>query len=156
MSPLLDTATLDHANPASNVIDAGLNCLALLMRFHGLAADPADLTHAAGLGANNISSDDLIRLTRRQGLKARIIRSRSWACLPATPLSAIAGCRDGGFVVLAQFGENKVLIQHGRTMRPEIVARVEFEALWDGTHDDLIHRAGRYAAPASIRIGRTR
>ncbi len=128
------SVAVDRPGADARPVDPGLSCLAILMRFHGLAADPASLAHAAGLGEKPADTDELIRLTRRQGLKARVVRSRSWSRLSATPLPAIAGRADGsGFVVLAQVGEDKVLIQDGRTLRPEIVSRAAFEALWDGS-----------------------
>jgi len=127
-------AAVNPAEVDAQSIDSGLSCLAILMRFHGLASDPPSLAHAAGLGEKSADLDDLIRLTRRQGLRARVVRSRSWVHLSRTPLPAIAGRTDGsGFVVLAQVGEGKALIQDGRTMRPALVSRAAFEALWDGS-----------------------
>jgi subfamily B ATP-binding cassette protein HlyB/CyaB len=83
--------------------DAGIKCLAALLRFHGLPADPATLTHQLGAGDAVASQDDLVRLARRQGLKARAVGGRGWDNLAKTPLPAIARRIDGnGFVILAK------------------------------------------------------
>jgi subfamily B ATP-binding cassette protein HlyB/CyaB len=122
--------------------DPGIVCLASLLRFHGLPADPAALGHQLGAGDAAATQDDLIRLARRQGLKARAANSRQWGDLAKTPLPAIARRVDGdGFVILAKITDDKALIQDGRTMRPEAVSREAFEALWDGSLILLTRRA---------------
>jgi subfamily B ATP-binding cassette protein HlyB/CyaB len=116
--------------------------LAALLRFHGLPADPATLTHQLGAGDAVATQDDLVRLARRQGLKARAVHGRGWNNLSKTPLPAIAGRVDGnGFVILAKIAEGKALIQDGRTMRPEAVSKMDFEAFWDGSLILLARRA---------------
>jgi subfamily B ATP-binding cassette protein HlyB/CyaB len=122
--------------------DPGLVCLAALLRYHGLPADPTTLAHELGAGDERASRDDLVRLARRQGLKARAIDGRSWTSLAKVSLPAIAPCVDGdGFVIVAKIAEDKALIQDGRTMRPEAVSRQDFEALWDGSLILLTRRA---------------
>ena len=114
--------------------DSGLMCLAVVLRMHGIAVDPAALAHSAGLQTASADRDDLVRLARRQGLKARLVQRRRWESLESTPLPAIANRADGnGFVMLARAGTDKALIQDGRTMRPELLSREAFESLWDGS-----------------------
>jgi len=109
-------------------------CLAVVLRMHGIAVDPAALAHSAGLQTASADRDDLVRLARRQGLKARLVQRRRWESLESTPLPAIANRADGnGFVMLARAGTDKALIQDGRTMRPELLSREAFESLWDGS-----------------------
>lgn len=99
--------------------DPGIMCLAALLRFHGLPADPEALTHQVGAGEVSATQDDLVRLARRQGLKAKAVIGKNWTSLLKTHLPAIARRVDGeGFVIVAKVAEDKALIQDGRTMRP--------------------------------------
>jgi subfamily B ATP-binding cassette protein HlyB/CyaB len=129
-------------NPEKRRPDPGLVCLAALLRYHGLPADPTTLAHQLGAGDNQATRDDLVRLARRQGLKARAVEGRFWANLAKAPLPAIVRRADGdGYVILAKIAEEKALIQDGRTMRPEAISRQDFEALWDGSLILLTRRA---------------
>lgn len=51
--------------------DLGIECLGLLARFHGVAAEPAQLRHQSGLSAP-ARLDDLLHLARQLPLQARI------------------------------------------------------------------------------------
>jgi subfamily B ATP-binding cassette protein HlyB/CyaB len=129
-------------------------CLAALLRFHGVAADPATLTHQLGAGDVNATQDDLIRLARRQGLKARAVSGRNWLRLAKVSLPAIARRVDGdGFFILAKISAEGALIQDGRTMRPEAVTKEAFEALWDGSLMLLTRRASLSDLSKSFGIG---
>jgi subfamily B ATP-binding cassette protein HlyB/CyaB len=134
--------------------DPGIQCLAALLRFHGLPADPVNLIRKLGQSATSASQDDLIRLARREGLKARAVGGRVWKDLAATPLPAVArlGGRDR-FVIVAKVQDDKVLIQDGQTMRPEAVLRGAFEAKWDGNLILLTRRAGVMEGSQRFGIG---
>jgi subfamily B ATP-binding cassette protein HlyB/CyaB len=122
--------------------DPGIVCLVALLRFHGLPSDPTTLTHQLGANEAVATQDDLIRLARRQGLKARAVQGRRWDNLSKISLPAIARRTDGaGFVILAKIADDKALIQEGRTMRPEAVSKHDFDALWDGSLILLTRRA---------------
>ncbi len=73
----------------------------------------------------------MLRVARGLGLKARACRS-SWKRLEKTPLPGIAVLRDGGFLLLAKAGEDKVLVQAPLSPRPTLMTRSELEAVWDG------------------------
>jgi subfamily B ATP-binding cassette protein HlyB/CyaB len=129
-------------HPEQRRPDPGLVCLAALLRYHGLPADPTTLAHQLGAGDERATRDDLVRLARRQGLKARAVEGRGWTQLAKAPLPAIVRRADGdGYVILAKIAEDKALIQDGRTMRPEAISRQDFEALWDGSLILLTRRA---------------
>jgi len=75
---------------------------------------------------------DLIRIARRQGLKARSVR-RDLARLAATPLPALAIMKDGGVILLARSGEDSVLVLDvGAGTAPTTLPRAEFETRWTG------------------------
>src|SRR5882757_9313268 len=109
--------------------DPGLIALVMLLRFHGVGADPAQIRHQCGTQA--IGTSDMIRCAREFGLKAREVKT-NWARLVTTPLPAIAPLKDGGFLLLGKVGDDKVVAQSAKTPRPELMTRADLEAIWDG------------------------
>ena len=109
--------------------DPGLTALVMLLRFHGVGADPAQIRHQAG--TPTFGTADMIRCAREFGLKARELKT-NWARLAKTPLPAIAVLKDGGFLLLGKVGDDKVVVQSTRTPRPELMTREDLEAIWDG------------------------
>jgi ATP-binding cassette, subfamily B, bacterial HlyB/CyaB len=109
--------------------DPGLTALVMLLRFHGVGADPAQIRHQCGTAA--IGTADMIRCAKEFGLKARELRT-SWARLATTPLPAIAVLKDGGFLLLGKVGDDKIVVQSTKTPRPELMTRDDLDAVWDG------------------------
>jgi subfamily B ATP-binding cassette protein HlyB/CyaB len=110
-------------------IDPGLTALVMLLRFHGVGADPAQIRHQAGTATLGIP--EMIRCAREFGLKARELKT-DWVRLAKTPLPAIAILKDGGFLLLGKVGDGKVVVQSTKTPRPELMTREDLEAIWDG------------------------
>jgi ATP-binding cassette, subfamily B, bacterial HlyB/CyaB len=125
----------DGARP----VDPGLEALVTLLRFQGVAADHGQIRHR--LGTTRVDAPEMLRCARDLGLKARAWRT-DWSRLATTPLPAIASLRDGGFLVLAKAGEDKVLVQSPQTFRPVLMSRHEFLAVWDGGLISMVRRAG--------------
>ena len=92
----------------------------MLLRFHGVGADPAQIRHQCGTAAIGIA--DMIRCAKEFGLKAREVKT-SWARLATTPLPAIAALKDGGFLLLGKVGDGKVVVQSPKTPRPELMTQ---------------------------------
>ena len=109
--------------------DAGLAALVTLLRFHGIGAGAEQIRHQVGRATVGIA--EMLRVARGFGLKARACRS-SWKRLEKTPLPGIAVLREGGFLLLAKAGEDKVLVQAPLSPRPTLMTRSELEAVWDG------------------------
>jgi subfamily B ATP-binding cassette protein HlyB/CyaB len=65
----------------------------------GLPADPAHIAHESG--KRTLDETDLLRAARRFPVKARAHRSR-FERLIKTPLPAMAGLADGGWLVLGR------------------------------------------------------
>jgi len=124
------------ANPG---VDPGLAALVMLLRFHGIAANPEQIRHQLGMATVGIG--EMLRCAKDLGLKARS-RKTNWARLAATPMPAIAQLKDGGFVIVGRAGEDKALIQFPLSPRPEAIGRAEFEAIWDGRLVLMARRAG--------------
>src|SRR5215472_8938403 len=117
------------AAAASAVEGTGLDALILLLRFHEIAVDPAQIRHQYGEGAFGIP--EILRCAKQFRLKARAI-STNWERLAKTSLPALAQARDGSFVILGKVVDDKALIQDPRVGRPQLVPRAEFEARWGG------------------------
>lgn len=114
-------------NPAN--AESGLGALVLLLGCHGLGVDPAQLKHR--LGVARIGVVEMLRCAKELGLKASARKTR-WDRLARTPLPGIAVLKDGGFLILAKVGDDKVLVQYPAASKPQTLSRSEFEANWDG------------------------
>jgi ATP-binding cassette, subfamily B, bacterial HlyB/CyaB len=112
--------------------------LVLLLRFHGIAADPEQIRHRMAGTAMDTAS--IARAGRELGLKVRAIRSRVDR-LSGTPLPAIARDTDGRYFIIGRVGEGRVLIQEPWGKAPRMIASQELAALWDGTLVLIARRA---------------
>lgn len=118
--------------------DPGLAVLVMLLRFHGVGADPEQIRHGFG---SKIGVNEILRCAKQLGLKARE-RSTSWARLASTPMPCIAALRDGKFLVLGKADGDKAIVQAPFASRPELMARAEFEQVWSGRIVLMARRAG--------------
>ena len=100
---------MPHIHTVEMERDTGLECLAIIARFYGLAADVGNLRHEFSRSDKQLDASDLVRAARYTGLKARAVQS-NWRRLQHTPLPAIACCKDGHFLVLARLIDGKVLV----------------------------------------------
>ncbi|MBT8429578.1 MAG: type I secretion system permease/ATPase, partial [Gammaproteobacteria bacterium] len=112
--------------------DTGIACLVTVARFHGLAADAAQIRHGFGHADAAMDTGRLLRAGRSLGLKIRCIES-SWSRLAKTPLPAIARHVDGHFFILAAIRDDKVLVQDPLEQRPLTLPRELFESSWSGS-----------------------
>jgi ABC-type bacteriocin/lantibiotic exporter with double-glycine peptidase domain len=97
----------------------------MLLRFHGLGADPEQIRHRFGAGPIDIP--EMLRCAKELGLKARS-RVTRWERLVSTPLPGIVTLRDGGFLLLAKVGDDKALVQSPLSPRPTMMTRAELDA----------------------------
>ncbi|OED00682.1 type I secretion system permease/ATPase [Rhizobium sp. YK2] len=107
----------------------GLGAFVILLRFHGIAADPEQIKHR--FGGAEFGVDEMLRCSKEFELKTRAI-SGTWNRLNKTSLPAIAQRHDGSFFILAQCSDTGVLIQDPAMGRPQELTRAEFEAQWNG------------------------
>ena len=124
----------DKSAPAKS----GLAALVLLLRFHGIGADPDQISHRFGA---QIGVPEMLRGAKEFGLKARAYNS-NWRRLTKTPLPGIAPLRDGGYLILGKTGKDQVLVQNPLLSRPILMSRAEFEAVWDRRLVLMTPRAG--------------
>jgi len=107
----------------------GLTALVMLLRFHSVSIEPAQIRHQ--LGTDTIGVPEMLRCATQLGLKAHETRTR-WDRLPRTALPGIAPLRDGGFLLLGKADEAKILVQAPDSPRARLMTRAELEAVWDG------------------------
>jgi ATP-binding cassette, subfamily B, bacterial HlyB/CyaB len=119
--------TADSEIPEPN--DPGLTALVMLLRFHGIGADPSQIRHQSG--TVTIGTPEMVRCAREFGLKARELKT-TWARLATTALPAIAVLKDGDFLLLGKVGGDKIVVQSTKTPRPELMTKDDLEAVWDG------------------------
>src|SRR4051794_32973604 len=101
----------------------------MLLRFQGVGVDPAQIRHQ--FGATPIGVAEMLRCAKGFNLKARCLKT-TWERLASTPLPGIAVLRDGSFLLLGKADDVKIIVQAPGGQRPEMMTRVELEAVWDG------------------------
>jgi subfamily B ATP-binding cassette protein HlyB/CyaB len=109
--------------------DTGLQCFALLLRFHQIAVDPAQIAHQ--FVGSAVGIPEMLRCAKQLKLKARAV-SESWCGLSRLSLPAIVERRDGSFAILGKASTDDVLIHDPAVNRPQVVKRAEFEQSWTG------------------------
>lgn len=113
-------------------LSPGLLALCIIARYHGLPADPTDLSRRyGGPGTATVSPDAMSQAARHLGLRAREV-SRSWRRLGQIPLPALLVDRDGVYLILVRADETRALIQEPGAMGVRIVTRGDLEARWGG------------------------
>ena len=112
-------------------LDTGLLSLCLVARHLGIAADPGELSRRHLASFKPASTEDLVRLARKLGLKSRIVATR-WERLAKTPVPAIVENKDGTFVIAGRILDGKILAQRPTELQPRLVERSEFEEAWSG------------------------
>lgn len=115
----------------SRSLDSGLACLVMLARFHGVAADPAQLQHEFCATSQHFELGQILLAAKKLGLKARQVKS-SIERLPLVPLPAMALDVDGNYFVIAQVDGERVLIHDPRAERPQVLTQQELQARWLG------------------------
>jgi subfamily B ATP-binding cassette protein HlyB/CyaB len=132
----IDPASSDGLNDEEpSGIDRSLACFLLLAKFLGVPADPDQIVHERGRGADPFRIEDLARISKRLGLTARI-RDADVASFPKMPLPALAETVAGDAILLLKVEDASLtpryLIQRGDTGRPEIWSSAEMETRVSG------------------------
>src|SRR5436305_12544502 len=104
--------------------DTGLQCLALLLRFHQVSVDPAQIAHQFSGAAIGVT--EMQRCAKSLKLKVKATRE-GWDGLAKLPLPAIVELKDKTFVVAGKVTADEIRVQVPAENRPRIVKRAEFE-----------------------------
>jgi subfamily B ATP-binding cassette protein HlyB/CyaB len=116
----------------------GATAFTMLLALKSVAADAEQIRHR--FGGANVGLDDMLRLSKELGLKARVLKT-TWPRLAHTPLPGIAALKTGGFLVIAKTDAEKALVQ-APGARARLMPRAELEAEWDGRLLLVTTRAG--------------
>ncbi|MCW2318233.1 subfamily B ATP-binding cassette protein HlyB/CyaB [Rhodoblastus acidophilus] len=106
----------------------------------GLPADAERIRHLSGK-SGQLSHEDLLRALRAAEVKARLVRLPFERMVKA-PLPALAGARDGGWMVVGRAADDHVIVLKQMEVKPTLLSHAEFEALWDGRIILVTRRAG--------------
>ncbi len=134
----VQAASAEFQVTSTEADESGLMAVAILLRCHGVAADPDQIRHR--MGAARVGVAEILRCAKDFGLKARAQRT-SWNRLAVTPLPGIALLRDGGFLILGKVIDDTLLVQRPLSPRPETMTQAELEAIWDGNIILMTRRA---------------
>jgi subfamily B ATP-binding cassette protein HlyB/CyaB len=118
--------------------DTGLQCLALLLRFHQVPVDPAQIAHQ--FSGASIGVAEMLRCAKDLKLKAREVTT-NWAGLMKLPLPAIVELEDKTFIIVGKVTAEVALVQSPSEDRPRIIKRAEFEYDWTGRVVLMVRRA---------------
>lgn len=100
-------------------VDPALSCLVTIARFHGIAADAAQLRHAAAQGVQPFDANALILCARSIGLKARRIPLRVER-LDKSPLPALCLDKEGRHFIIARRDGASVLVFEANSTQPTL------------------------------------
>jgi ATP-binding cassette, subfamily B, bacterial HlyB/CyaB len=103
----------------------GLETLLLLLRFHGIAVDAAQITHRFAGAAIKIA--EMLRCAKELKLKVRSIAT-DWTHLKKLQLPAFAERKDGAFIILGKLVEESVLLLTRRASLDDLARR--FDITW--------------------------
>jgi subfamily B ATP-binding cassette protein HlyB/CyaB len=112
-------------------VDTGLLGLCLIARHFGVPADPGELARRYLSRSSRASAEDLVRVARKIGLRARIVATK-WNRLAKTPVPAIVENKDRTFLVAGRFLDGKLLIQRPTEPRARLTECGEFKKAWSG------------------------
>ena len=126
--------TVDSGIAASpERLDSGAICLAILLRFYKLPADPEQIRQQFAASGEALDSDTLLRAGKALGLRTRRVRTKTKR-LGKLSLPTIAETHDGSYFVIGKVDGETALIQRPG-LRPEVLSFADLEANWSG---DLI------------------
>jgi ATP-binding cassette, subfamily B, bacterial HlyB/CyaB len=114
---------------SQDAIDEGLQVLTLLLRFHGVAVDTAQIEHQ--FGGAPVRVPEMLRCAKTLKLKSRVVTA-DWVYLRRVQLPAIAECRDNKFIILGKISDERALIHAPSVGHPQAITREQFEAEWTG------------------------
>ncbi|WP_433691741.1 type I secretion system permease/ATPase [Herbaspirillum seropedicae] len=125
----------DKDHPPAD-IDSGLQCLMMMARLHGIAADAQQLQHR--FGRQPFEMQTILLAARVLGMTAKCLHQQRER-LERTPLPAIGIDRNGRFFVLAKVEQAQGESAHGQRIlvqqpgqAPQVLSQRDFEALWSG------------------------
>lgn len=123
--------------------DSGLLCLAFVAGHFQINVDLNVVFHDAGLSNQSCTSDDILRISTRLGLKSKQIDHQTADRFKTIPLPAILPLADGRFVIAAlRFGDGRLrIIDPVKRSMVDLPAGEAPEG-WDGRMILMAYRPG--------------
>src|SRR5580704_4346471 len=109
--------------------EQGVAALTVLSRLHGKAIAPDDVRRRCKAGV--LDAAEMLKCGRALGLRLRELAS-DWSGLPQLSLPAVGVLRTGGFLLLGQITDDRVVVADLTSRRPKYMSRKELEDVWDG------------------------
>ena len=117
-------------------MDLGLLSLTMIARYHGIAADEAQLRHE--FGPKPFTVERILLGAKRLGMTAKLV-TQAPDRLNRAPLPAIAIDKEGNFFIAVKFGYDsgdntkpRIIIQQPGTPTSEVVTQEDFLGRWSG------------------------
>ncbi len=127
--------------------DAGLSALAFVAGHYQIGADALQLIHDSGLGQKPSGTDDVVRMAKRIGLKARLQSNQPTSRLQTIPLPAILRLKDGTFAVAAlRFPDGRLRLAHATRRAFKDDTPEQIAAAWTG---EIILLTRRFGGPGA-------
>ncbi|MDL2259112.1 type I secretion system permease/ATPase [Eubacteriales bacterium OttesenSCG-928-K08] len=112
--------------------DSGLVCLLMVASFLGTNTTAEQLRHSLALETDDFGVVEILSAAKHLKLKAATTETE-FKKLALLTSPAIARCKDGSFLIVAKGDETRILVIRPPHNKPEILAREEFEEIWDYT-----------------------
>jgi hypothetical protein len=114
--PVPEDAAVEHGP------DTGILCLAMMLQFHKMVADPEQLKHQYALTGTPIAMLGLLRAAKQLGLKALAPTIKPKRLAKAN-LPAIAEAPYGKYFILGRVSEDQALLKVRRLFGEVLIAR---------------------------------
>src|ERR1700721_44334 len=109
--------------------EQGVAALTVLSRLHGKAVAPDDVRRRCKAGV--LDAAEMLNCGRALGLRLRELAS-DWSGLAHLSMPAVGVLRTGGFLLLGQMTDDRVVVPDLPSRRPKYMSREELEDIWDG------------------------
>lgn len=123
------TPQADTPPDTAPTADSALAALVLMLALLQKPADAARLRHELG-HADPCSAEDIVRLAKREGVRARIVNAQ-WSDLAELPLPAIAQSGTGYFLV-GKASDTEALVQDPVTGMISTLRQSDYDAMATG------------------------
>ncbi len=111
-------------------VDEAMECVSMILAFHNQAADPAQLKHLLGSNTTNISSNEILRIFKKQKIRARK-KTIDIENLETAPFPIIAQDKLGGWFAIGAANKESALVQRPGHSPQEIKLSI-LKADWAG------------------------
>ena len=131
-------------NKDSKKFDEGLSAFITIARFHGINADPEQICHNIALYGRIMEEIDILHVAKQFKLKAKATQI-SIEYMKKMRFPLIAESKEGGFLIVAQVQEEKLLVLYPGKSTPEVIKKEHFVEIWNNriilfTTRETIHK----------------